>query len=723
MRVGPAAAAGKPPDRLPRLRPELKVLDNRAEGSTVYDPVRGRYFHIDKATAQLLALWARCATAAELARQAEADYGQQVDGATIAALSRFLTGNELVVIEGEAEWRGQLAQQRRTRQGWIAWAIHNYLFVRIPLVRPQRALQRIAPLLAVFYTRTAALLIGGIGVAGLYLVSRQWDEFTGTFSYFFSLEGALTYVVALAIVKSLHELGHAVTAVRYGCRVPAMGISFMVLVPMLYTDVTDAWRLPSSRQRLAIDAAGLVVETALACIATFAWAFLPDGPLRSLAFATATTGWVLSLGLNLNPFMRFDGYYILSDLVGFANLQPRAFAVGRWRLRELLFGLGDPPPEPLTRRQLAWLTVYAWAVWIYRLILFTGIALLVYAMSFKLLGVFLFFVEIIYFIALPIWREIREWLTMRDRSFFGRRGMILSALAAGMVGATLVPWQTAISIPALIEDADELQIYPRRPAKIIATHVQIGDRVAPGSPIVDLASPELDHEIALTERKVALIEWRLARRAGDAADRSETIVLEQTLKSLRARLAGLRSERAELSIVSDRFGIVAEIDPHLQPGRWLRIGDLVAIVRGQERLALRGYVGESDARRIDLSQNAHFVPEDLLSAGRMVALVQVAAVGSAVMDIPELASHYGGAVASRPRGGEAASASEPRDVRSKARPLVPVASQFVVTGRVLDGGGVPRVLRGTLHARGRGESLAARAWRQVLKVLVRESGF
>ncbi|MGE0854475.1 MAG: site-2 protease family protein [Hyphomicrobiaceae bacterium] len=708
------AAQGSRPDRLPRLRPELQVLDNHVDGAIIYDPVRGRYFRIDKATAQLLSLWARSSTNDDLARHAEEAFGERLDATSIAALASFLSVNELVVLEGETDWRAQLERQRRMKHGWLAWAVHNYLFIRIPLLRPQKALERLAPYLAPLYSRTTLALVGSLGLIGLYLVSRQWDEFLKTFPFFFSLEGVLTYVVALALVKSLHELGHALTAVRYGCRIPSMGISFMVLVPMLYTDVTDAWRLPSSRQRLAIDAAGLVVETALACLATFAWAFLPDSPARSLAFATATTGWVLSLGLNLNPFMRFDGYYILSDIVGFPNLQPRAFAVGRWRLREWLFGLGDPPPEPFTRGQLKWLTAYAWATWIYRVILFTGIALLVYAMSFKLLGVALFLVEIIYFIALPIWREMREWSGMRHRTIFGRRGPVLAALLLALIGAAFVPWQTGIAIPAVIEDADELQIYPRRAARIVDVHVKLGDHVIPGTPLIDLVSPDLDQQISLTQRKLALAEWRFARRAGDAEERSETIVLEQTLEALRAKLAGLRKERDELHVVSDRVGLVAEIDPHLQPGRWMRVGDLLAIVRGGERQMLRGYVAEADVHRIDLAEKARFVPENLLADRRDIALVQVAAVGTAEMEIADLASHYGGAVASR--------LDVHGDRSSRRRPLLPVAGQFLITGRVLGGDAFPRVVRGLLHAHGRAESFAARAWRQVLKVLVRESG-
>ncbi len=168
-----------------------------------------------------------------------------------------------------------------------------------------------------------------------------------------------------------------------------------------------------------IGGAGVTVELVLACLATFAWPFLAEGPLKSLAFSIATVGWVLSLAINLNPLMRFDGYYLFADALGIDNLQSRAFSLGRWRMRELLFGLGAKPPEQFDKKTTRILVWFAWAVWIYRLILFTGIALLVYYMSFKILGLVLFAVEIIYFIAKPVAQRTGA-LVARKRIIFCR---------------------------------------------------------------------------------------------------------------------------------------------------------------------------------------------------------------------------------------------------------------------------------------------------------------
>src|SRR5438132_13669007 len=99
-----------------------------------------------------------------------------------------------------------------------------------------------------------------IGLAGVFLVSWQWVTFTATVLHFFTPRGLALYALSLAVVKMFHELGHAYTATRYGCRVPTMGIAMVVMVPMLYSDTSDAWKLTSRHQRPAIGAAGTLGE-------------------------------------------------------------------------------------------------------------------------------------------------------------------------------------------------------------------------------------------------------------------------------------------------------------------------------------------------------------------------------------------------------------------------------------------------------------------------------
>ena len=167
------------------------------------------------------------------------------------------------------------------------------------------------------------------------------------------------------------------------------------MMPVLYTDTSESWKLTRRADRFAIAGAGIAIELMLAAWTTLAWALTSDGALRSGLFLLASTTWMWTLAINASPFMRFDGYFLLSDLVGLPNLHERSFALARRQIHWLLFGYREPNPEPaLGRSAKRAMIAFALVTWIYRLIVFLGIALLVYNLFFKLLGIFLLMVEI-----------------------------------------------------------------------------------------------------------------------------------------------------------------------------------------------------------------------------------------------------------------------------------------------------------------------------------------
>lgn len=303
----------------------------------------------------------------------------------------------------------------------------------------------------------------------------------------------------MLVSKLAHELGHGLTAKRFGCKVPTVGVAFMVLWPVLYTDTADAWKLRSRRQRLAIGVAGMAPELSLAAAATLVWSFLPDGPLRSAAFVMATSTWLLTLAVNLNPFMRFDGYMLLSDLWDVPNLQERSFALARWRIREALFGFGDPMPELMPDGRRRRLILYAVGTWVYRLFLFLGIALLVYHIFFKLLGLFLFAIEIWWFILRPVVTELKSWAGRRGDLRLNRRTAVTFAAGVLALAGLFVPWRTQVAAPALVQPATQATLYAPAPARVTELAVREGDRVDatpswPGSPRPTLNGASRTHK-------------------------------------------------------------------------------------------------------------------------------------------------------------------------------------------------------------------------------------
>ena len=152
----------------------------------------------------------------------------------------------------------------------------------------------------------------------------------------------------------------------------------------------------------------------------------------------------MTLLVNINPLMRFDGYYVLSDFLGVPNLQSRAFAMGRWALREILFDIAAPPPESVSRKLRLIMVLYAVCIWLYRAVVFTGIAILVYTMFFKVLGVILFAIEMIWFIAWPVVSEIVEWWRMRSQIRQSPRAWATLSACAAMLMVFIIPWRTNI---------------------------------------------------------------------------------------------------------------------------------------------------------------------------------------------------------------------------------------------------------------------------------------
>lgn len=692
---------------LPELRQELQLFEGPASSSgqawLLYDPVRHSYFQIDATAYQLLLQWRPMA----LERAVE-HFTQHLDRAIgaeeVRQLLSFLQAHDLVLEPkgGDARAFGQ-RDISASRHG-LSLAFHHYLFFRVPLFRPERFLRATLPLVQILYTRTAGLLCLGLTLIGLYLGSRQWEQFATTFLDFLSLEGLVVYGAALLIAKALHELAHAYTATRLGVRVTTMGVAFMLMAPMLYTDVTDAWRLKRQRDKLAIDAAGMVAELALAGVATFLWSILYDGPLRSAAFAMATTGWIMSLAVNLNPLMRFDGYHILSDLWRMPNLQSRANACAIWSLRECLFALRREPPEPFDATTRRLLVGYALAAWIYRQALFIGIALLVYHTFFKAIGVLLFAIEIGLFIVSPVIREISEWWKMRN-DLLTARSFCSLALLIMLVAGLFLPLDGTVSVQAVLKARQETAIHVPRPARVDAVLVADGSSVREGDTLAELSAPDLEHEIAQTRRRADLTKLRLDRIAGDAVDRADTIVLASELIRHRAQLDGLELERRRLTLTAPHRGIARDVDRDLSAGAWVNEAGLLARLVGVGPTIVSGYVAEEDVGRILPSGLATFVPEDPTRALRTGRVIEVSAAGARNLELFYVASVYGGAVPTdrTPDG----------DIRSRSgRHLIHVA---------IDTPPDAMAIRGTLHVQAEPESFAAAVLRRIFQILIRES--
>lgn len=698
---------------LPPLREDIRVersasLLSGAPAWVIYDPVRHRYFQIGQQAVEALAHWS-AGTLGQLRQTLLARRGRETSAAELSSLIRFLLQNRMTIAPGSRRSRELAEEQALAGGGGLLRLLRTYLFFRIPLVKPQRFLQATLPLVRPFFSRWAVWSIVALGVLGLYLVSRQGDAFWAYAERAVSLEAAPAFILSLIFIKALHELGHAYQSVMRGVRVSSMGLAFMVLFPLLYTDVSDAWRCQRQRDKLMIDAGGVLMELAIAALATLAWAFLPDGGMRSAAFILATTSWVLSLAVNLNPFMRFDGYYLLADATGLQNLQPRSFALARWHLREVLFGLRRAAPEQLGAGTRRFMISYAYATWLYRLVLFIGIALLVYELAFKLLGAILFVAEIALLVLWPIAKEMRVWVTERAAILRSRRTWLTLALLLGGLAFLIVPQRTVVHVPAILGAAQQADLFAFGPGQLRDMQVRNGQEVAAGETLFVFASPELAAERKKTRARIALLERRLDRRGADQTDRAASQVLLSELQAERDRLAGLDDAEQLLRVTAPFDGRLIDLDPSLRPTLWIgRDTRLARIVRPGE-IAARGYLAEADLDRLQPGIRGQFIPDDPSLPAREVTLSTIAGFASAGLELGELAATQGGPI-------PVAGAPEPGSLP------VPAGSWFQIEASA--GAGDPDLvsqrLRGQIVFRGRAESWIRRIVQQIATILLRE---
>jgi putative peptide zinc metalloprotease protein len=714
--------AAAPSAPLPLLREELRLLaaSPQPDGSpawNVLDPVRNRFFRIGWLEFELLLRWSM-GDAEAIAAAVAAETTLPASGEDVDALARFLQHNELLqpgsATRGARAAAGSVAPEftRRSearRGAWLKRALHNYLFFRVPLIHPRQFLVKAEAMTRWLFRPSFLIVTALAGLVGGLLAARQWDTVLVRLGESFTLQGFLAFILALLFAKSLHELAHAITATRYGVRVAHMGVAMVVLAPMLYTDTGESWKITNHHARLRIAAAGMAAELILAIWATLAWAILPDGQLRAAMFFLATTSWVLTLLINVSPFMRFDGYFILADALDLPNLHERSTALAKQRLRHLLFGSHSPDPEQFATSKARLLTVFAVLTWLYRLLIFFGIALAVYHFFFKALGVFLFAVEIAWFIVLPIWRELREWPALRSQMSSARKGVyaLLALIAAWLV---FWPWQGAVHAPGWVFPEAQRVIYSPQPARLVAVHVGDGETVSPGQLLFELAAPELDDEA----QRVSILARAYARQAAglpvlNKRGEAQSAKAMQQARELRQQ-ARAQTQAAERLLLTAPFrGRLRDLAEGLHPGTWVNSDLPLGRVVDDSTWRAELLVEEQALARIAVGQSVQLYQLGLASPPLTGRVAAVDPLRVTRLPHPMLNANSGGPILTH--------RENDHDVAVDALYRVSIA---------LDAGAESAAAAGAIR-RGRIEAEPQSLWQQwlrpLLAVLVRESGF
>ncbi|MBF0370926.1 MAG: HlyD family efflux transporter periplasmic adaptor subunit [Magnetococcales bacterium] len=699
------------------LREELTLHPGPATRSgsptwTLHDPANNRFYRIGWPEFEMLNRW-QLGDALAIAQAIDQETPLACDAALVEAFFEHLARHHLLRFSGDACVEGFASQLAKRRGHWLLGWLRRYFFWRIPLWRPDAFLEKHFFWLGWLFSGRFLLLSGILGLIGGGMVLQQWEAFTTTFVHLFSPVGLLYFGVALMLAKSVHELGHAVTAKRFGCRVTSLGVALLFMWPVLYCEVSEAWKLPSRRERLLVGLGGILAEIALASLALVSWHFVDDGPLRSALFLMATTTGLITVGVNLNPFMRFDGYYLLADLLEIPNLQEQAFAMGRWRLREVLLGLGEGAPIQTSRGRARFLVWFAWGVWLYRFFLFGAIALMVYHFFFKLLGVILLGVNVGWFLIRPVLGEFKQWFQRRDEMTLNRHsGLSVLILVAGLA-LFFIPWHTSLQLPALIRSKGEVTLYSQASGRVRAFPVTMGQEVHQGSLLLALDSPDLEHERHRAAREVSLLGWQQKAEGLEGQESGRVGVLARELAVAQTQLQGLEQEKAKLRLIAPWDGQVAWAQTKLAPGEWIAANEPLVTLVDPDHWLVEAWVAEGEMRRLSSVATGVFQPDMAELARIPCRMGPLERTHVSHLESPYQASIYGGAI---PVRGD--SRGEMMVDGGYVRFVCEPEPDFDVVGAY----GL-RVIRGTLTLKGEPISFAEESWRFLSAILIRESGF
>lgn len=697
---------------LPKIRNDLKLIETSVaeDGSKrwlLFDPIQNKYFNVGIDAFDLISNWQSDIEIDEFIKILE-QKNYDLDKESLQIFIEFLINNNLILCETSQHTQRMVNIHRQSKQNIFKWLVHNYLFIRIPLLKPDSWLEENKNKVNFLFSKLWQNIVLFLGFIGIVFVLRDWENFISTFMYLFTKEGFFYYFLSLVFVKSLHELGHAFTAKRLGCKVSTMGVAFLVLFPVLYTDTTDAWRLKSKYQRLQIVVSGIKVELYLALIATFLWSFTPDGILKSILFIIATTSWISSVLINISPFLRFDGYYALSDITDSKNLQPRSFAMARWFIRKNILGLDEEIPEILSNGKQKFFIIYAILTWIYRLVLFLGIALLVYYFAFKVLGIILFLVEIVWFILLPVYKELKIWWVKRGNVKFNKRNKISLFIFFVFVFLIFVPWNTSIKMPAIIESKNYFEYYSPEDAYIENIFFTNAQEVKEGEVLLKLKSPKLEYEMAQIEQEIELFNLEISKQAGFKENLDKRFILEESLSKKINELDGLKKIVDKFEVKASFSGRIYFYNSYKQ-NQWINKKEPIFVLYDNSNFRIVAFCNENDLSLVKENANSKFIFNSGDLENIEANISSISKVSVPYLEFSELSSDFGGTIPTRQDSNKKIKTEE-----AFYKVIIDLENyNFDIKNRKV----------GVVIAKGESSSMISRIIRKTISILIRESEF
>lgn len=588
-----------------RLARDLRFWPIHQRGELVYRieiPSLHRFFRVGYEEYLFLSLLDGRTTIPQACGLAAAKLGSRAPSADDATtISKWLLKNELAYLATEEE-----PKRKPHRAGgaatskWSWFKRLNPFWIKVPLPKAHALMSSCARLLNPLFSPAAILLGVGLIIIALCVLGLNWADFSASSAALFLPNNWLGLVVAWVMLKVIHELAHAVACETMGGEVSEAGIVFVLFAPLAYVDVSSCWRMNSRWSRIAVAAAGMYVELLIAAIALLMWSLTDSTTAKFMLYQLVITAGLSTLLFNANVLMRFDGYFILADLIDVPNLQSEASLSVRSLLSRIVTGQRSPD-RSLGSWRRHFVFVYGIAALLWRVVVCVSLFIAASTM-FAGAGIVIALIGMCLWLAAPIQsliggmqRLLQAGLTQSIRPLVVGSGL----LAAAVWLVFICPIPAAISVPSVVEYLPETAMRSQTGGFISKIHVVDGQTVSEGARLLTLENRELVTQLEELKLTWQQNELRL-RQATESHDASQQQILRKNQVSLVQQMQPLQAQVAALEVISPRAGRVIAPALAQRLGAYVKEGDALFTVACEADKQLIAVIGEDvvdDVRR------------------------------------------------------------------------------------------------------------------------------
>ncbi len=579
-----------------RLKPQVDMYRHVYQGQTWYvfhDRAAHRYYRVSGEGAELLgALDGRRGLEEVMTARQARDGEAASDPQDVLKFMQHLHALDLLRTETVPDIaRLDARRAAMKRRLWIG-ALRTPLSLKLKLLDPTRMLSLLMPWFGWIFSPAGMLLWLAVVATGAVIGAMHWGELTADVSdRLLSTENLLLAGAVYPLVKVLHELGHGLALRRLGAEVREIGILFAAFIPVPYVDASASAVLERRRDRMMVGAAGILVEMFLGAIALMIWSQAESGVLRAICYNVVMISGFSTLLFNGNPLQRYDGYYILTDLLGMPGLGMRSAQYLGGLFRRHLMGDAAAAVPVTTPAERWWFALYAPASFIYRLSLMLVISFYV-AERYPGFGLILAVWSVIGYFAAPVGGLIA--FVRKSEAVTRQRGLIGLGALTGAVAVLLfaVPAPRAVIAQGVVMMPDDAGVRPQVNGVVAGLLATPGGPVTQGQPLARLDDPEVDAKV---RRGVArLAELRAQLTEAQATEPGRAGPIHEMLVQAQHEQQEAERDQAALVVRSPAAGTFLVPQSGDLPGRYMPRGQAFATIWDPGRAVIRAVTPLSD---------------------------------------------------------------------------------------------------------------------------------